>query len=115
MTNKNWEAIPTKTIVNNVKLVYKTGEIDKLSKTAYRFIMNMPNFIAHYDLTGFQWEYQNVNKLAEEIIQSTTGTPAEYWSDQWFNKEYGEVYCKSKTDTINQLTDLSKLYVNNQL
>ena len=43
----------SKAILNNIELVLKTGDSQKLNNPTYSFIMLMSGFIAHYNLMGF--------------------------------------------------------------
>jgi hypothetical protein len=67
----NWPPYNVKAIVNNVKLVFKTRDINKLNGTAYRFITLYHGFIAHYDLGGFRNTYQGLlTQLAKNLLTS---------------------------------------------
>lgn len=54
---KLWDPVNVKSITNNVALVFRERNIDKLNGTAYHFIILYMGFIAHYDLAGFKAVY----------------------------------------------------------
>ena len=59
-----------KAIVSNVELVFKSGDISKLNKSAYHFIYLLSLFIAHYNLYGFQDYYQDLRLFAEDLLDA---------------------------------------------
>ncbi len=69
--DKVWKPYNVKAIVNNVKLVFRTGDIEKLNGTAYRFIILYMGFIAHYDIYGFKAAYsKRPGLLARNLLMS---------------------------------------------
>lgn len=99
-----------KAICNNLKLVFKSNDINKLNNPTYKFVMNMSGFIAHYDLYGFRAEYENrLDDFAVELI--TGASNPEYWSTKWFIDQYGEEYCQAKTNTLIEIAQIAKSYL----
>jgi hypothetical protein len=60
--NKAWQPYNVKAITNNIKLIFKTGDINKLNGPTYKVISLYMGFIAHYGLNGFRGTYNG--KLA---------------------------------------------------
>ena len=97
----NWKPVKSKTIISSINSVFKNNDIEKLSKTAYTFVMNLSGFIAHYDLHGFRYEYQNLNKFATNLQRICTEDEAKrLGQDLDFIEWYGKSYCQSEADTI---------------
>jgi hypothetical protein len=83
-------------IVNNV--VKACGNIEKLNKTGYKFIMLASGFIAHYDLYGFRAAYSD-GSLARDIRRNAR-------NNQWTNFSPSDPnydYYMSKRDTYNKI------------
>lgn len=59
-----------KRIINNVVTVIKSGDIEKLSKRSYNFLMSCSGFIAHYNVYGFRNYYENTNELRLDILNN---------------------------------------------
>ena len=101
--------INSRTVLNNIELVFKTNDIKKLNKPTYNFLMNVSGFIAHYNLYGFQGVYSNVadliNKLANTDLQWGIDHYSTYGVEQ-YGKEFGE----SKTEVYRGLIELVKKY-----
>ena len=45
-----------------------TQDINVLSKQGYNFLYLSSGFIAHYDINGFKFEYEEPGKLKQEIL-----------------------------------------------
>ena len=103
-----WKPYNVRALERNVALVFKTGDIGKLNKPTYTFIIHHMGFIAHYNLSGFQWEYANLDKFRERLLTSEYSSSLDYnleWADRYegdrdFNKWYGSAYCKSVAEGI---------------
>ena len=52
-------------------IVTACKDISKLKDKAYKYIILMSGFIAHYDIEGFKITYEN-RDLKQEIIESIT-------------------------------------------
>ena len=104
-------------IVSNVKLVFKSGDINKLNGTAYRFIITHMGFIAHYDLYGFRDTYQDLNQFAKALQTSEYSESYDYnprRADEVGAQtdEYGPGYNKSVSDTIRGIIAIAQDYLN---
>lgn len=114
----NWPPYNVKAIVNNVKLVFKTGNINKLNGPAYHFISLYMGFIAHYDLYRFRKIYENLNLFAKHLLTSECSNDLNYtykeairhlqgnWKDQG-----GMVYQKSVGDTMLGIIAVARNYL----
>ena len=67
---KKWKVRNTKAIINNLQLVFKTGDIEKLNGSTYDFLYLLSGFIAHYDLYGFRAYYQDLRELIKDLQDS---------------------------------------------
>lgn len=114
-----WKPYNTRTIVNNVKLVFKTHDINKLNGTAYRFIINYHGFIAHYDLYGFRHTYSgSLRVFAKNLLTSEMFNELRYnehYADRRDHGEYddqgGKAYQKSVAATMRGIFDAAKAYL----
>lgn len=113
-----WKPYNVKAIVNNVKLVFKNHDINKLNKPTYHFIINHMGFIAHYSLAGFQDSYQNLERLAKHLQTSEYSDDHEYnlrqadrcETDHNFREWYGEAYNKSIAEAIRGIVEVAQRY-----
>jgi len=111
-----WKPYNVKALEQNVSLVFKTGDIGKLNKPTYTFIVNHLGFIAHYDLIGFQCTYADLDEFRERLQTSEYSGRLDYnleWADRYegdrdFNKWYGSAYCKSVADGIRRIIAVAK-------
>jgi hypothetical protein len=112
----NWAPYNVRSIVNNVNLVFKTKDINKLNKVAYNFIIQHMGFIAHYNLGGFQDVYQDLRKFAKRLqtgelshdLDSNMRQADCQERDKWFSNSYGEAYCKSKAEAIRGIVNVAR-------
>lgn len=107
----------SKTILNNIELVFKTNNITKLNKPTYHFLMNIPGFIAHYDLYGFQSNYSNVADLINQLSNTDLQWGIDHYSTygiEQYGKKYGESNAIIYTELI-KLVEKYKDQSNNQL
>ncbi len=84
-------------IVNNV--VAACGDIEKLNKTGYNWIMQAQGFIAHYDLWGFRVAYERSGSLARDIMRNVS-------INQWNNfhpSDRDYAYMMQKRDIYNRI------------
>ena len=103
-----WKPYNVKALKQNMALVFQTGDIGKLNKPTYTFIINHMGFIAHYDLNGFQCNYGYLDEFREKLQTSEHSKLLDYnlnWADRYagdrdFNKWYGAAYCKSVAEGI---------------
>ena len=102
--------ISTTNVLRNIALVLKTGDIEKLNGSAYRFLNLMQGFIAHYDLRGFQDYYRDVASLVRDIQGSADlGAAERYITDGFFTGK-DAAYYHSKYETLIGLRDLVAAY-----
>lgn len=88
-------------IVNNVSNVINSGDITKLTKQSYRFLMLCSGFIAHYDIYGFQDVYQDTQELKADLLTFKE-------NNQWKNFRVGEKnaeYYHQKRDIYNAILE----------
>lgn len=57
-------------VLNNIKQVLKNKDINKLNKTGYNHLYLLSGFIAHYDINGFKYHYQDLRNLFIDILRS---------------------------------------------
>lgn len=109
--NGEWKPYNVKALEQNVALVFRTGDIHRLNKPTYAFIINHMGFIAHYDLIGFQCAYGDLDEFRERLQTSEYSKRLDYnldWADRYegdrdFNKWYGPAYCKSVAEGIRRV------------
>jgi len=111
-----WKPYNVKPLEQNVALVFRSGDIQRLNKQTYTFIINHMGFIAHYDLVGFQCAYADLNEFRERLQTSEYSRRLDYnlkWADQYegdqeFNKWYGSAYCQSVANGIRRIIAAAK-------
>lgn len=107
----NWKPHNVRALEQNIALVFRTGDINRLKKPTYTFIINDMGFIAHYDLNGFQHTYADLDEFREKLQTSeyshnldyNLNWAAAYEGDRDFIKWYGQAYCKSVSDGIRRI------------
>jgi hypothetical protein len=104
-----WPAINDRAIVANVEQVFRTNNINKLKTPAYHFLMNMPGFIAHYNLNGFKDAYAHLAVLAADIEYGAPET-IKIYQRQYDIEQYGEAYCNSKARAAKGILDIARQY-----
>lgn len=85
-------------IVNNI--VAACGDIEKLNRTGYNWIMQAQGFIAHHNLWGFRDAYSAPGSLAHDILRNSS-------INQWNNfhpadRDYAS-YMMQKRDIYNRI------------
>ena len=70
-------------ILRSFSQVFKTGNINLLTKDAYKFIMLANGFIAHYDIHGFRDVYKDIGDFSHAIIRNRE-------NNQWSNFRPGD-------------------------
>ena len=111
-----WKPHNVKALAQNVSLVFRTGDIDRLNKPTYTFIIDHMGFIAHYDLSGFQCTYADLEEFRERLQTSEYSQRPDYnldWAhsyegDRDFKKWYGSAYCKSVAEGIRQIIAVAR-------
>jgi hypothetical protein len=118
MPNKPAVPYNTKAIVNNLKLVFRTRDINKLNGTAYHFISQHMGFIAHYDINGFKSVYEDVQSFAQTLETSEYSKDLDY-NLKWATKRetgtgyYGDAaYNKSIAETIRGIIEAARTFQN---
>ena len=110
----NWKPYNDKALIKNIDLVFKTGDIEKLSKSAYNFINTQSGFIAHYDLYGFKDYYQDLRDFTAALLSSFTEHDANRdETDGDFIKWYGQAYCSSKARAKKGIADVIRKHLDN--
>ena len=111
METGNWKPHNVKAILNNIELVFKSRDSSKLNNPAYKFIMNIDGFIAHYDLEGFKSYYRDLRTLIQDLNPAHLRIDANRdETDSDFQVWYGKAYNKSIADIKRGLADLSEQY-----
>ena len=115
----NQPAVNVEAISQNLNLIFKTGDINKLNKPTYQFISGLPGFIAHYNLYRFRETYTDLSTLARVLLEPHKGWDPnrrneifKMQTDSDFVAWYGQKYCSSKAYTIAGLVRLAKNYLN---
>ncbi len=111
-----WKPYNVKALEQNVALVFKTGDIGKLNKPTYTFIIGHMSFIAHYSLSGFQCEYADLDEFRERLQTSEYSKLLDYnldWANRYegdrdFNKWYGPAYCTSVAEGIRGIITIAR-------
>ncbi len=104
----NWKPHNVKALGANAALVFRTGDIRRLNKVTYNFIILEMGFIAHYDLAGFKDAYRDLTMFREMLQTSEYSRDPDYnlrqatryEHDRDFIKWYGERYCRSVAEGI---------------
>lgn len=111
-----WKPYNVKFLERNIALVFRAGDIHKLNKYTYTFIINHMGFIAHYDLTGFHCRYANLDEFREKLQTSEYSNRLDYnlnWANKYeadpdFNKWYGAAYCQSVAEGIRHIIAVAR-------
>ena len=96
-----------KGIVKSIENVLKTGDIEKLTKDAYDFVLNLSGFIAHYSYAGFKDYYQNVADFRNDLEESAdTHDYIRYIRDPHFGVGEQKEYYAQKAKILEQIATL---------
>lgn len=107
----NWKPVNSKAIVSNISQVFETQDITKLNKPTYQFVANLSGFIAHYDLYGFQSNYEDLRSFSDDLLPACSESEARrLGEDLDFIKWYGKSYCKSEADALNGIREVVTKY-----
>jgi len=94
-------------IIKSIEKVVKTKNIDNLSMEAYQFINIASGFIAHYDINGFKYEYQNVADFVRDLQNSMdVKNPSRYLEDPYFSKGDQKEYYANKGEILKFIAEL---------
>jgi len=111
-------------IIRSVEAVFRTGDIDRLTKAAYEFIILHHGFIAHYNIGGFKATYDGrIDEFAKNLIYGEGGIHAYHEKgnfneayrqehDSNFNEWYGAEYCKATGRTMLAICEASEKHLN---
>jgi len=99
----NWKPYQLPPLERSIAAVFRTGDIGRLDKYTYKFIINNMGFIAHYDLYGFRSTYADLDEFRNCLQTSEYSGDPNYnlnWADRYevdrdFLKWYGPAYCQS--------------------
>ena len=108
-----WPPYNVEALDQNIARVFFEENIGKLNKPTYEFIISHMGFIAHYDLRGFQGEYQDLDHF-RTMLQTGEGSgdlnynynlqqAQRFENDRDFDKWYGQAYCHSVADGIRRI------------
>ncbi len=111
-----WKPYNVAALEKNINLVFRTGDIRKLNKLTYDFIILHMSFIAHYNLYGFQEEYADLDMFRRALQTSEYSQDPEAnlrWadnneSDSDFLRWYGYPYCHSVAEGIRLLVKAAR-------
>lgn len=105
-TTKKW-AINKKGIMASLEQVIKKKDINKLTKDAYNFTMNMSGFIAHYNQGGFMDNYSNVADLVNDLKRSSDLVRPDYYkTDRYFSEGEQKEYYADKSEILRFIKSL---------
>lgn len=98
-------------IIKSIKLVFKNNDIGLLTKDAYRFVMNMDGFIAHYDIYGFKYHYQDLRLFAKDLLESEDVlNPERYVNDRFFTGKDADFY-RTIYETLVEIPNVIRPYL----
>ena len=98
-------------ITRSIEDVLSAGDVSKLTKDAYDFVMQMSGFIAHYNMQGFQSHYENTNDLIENLKRSSDTNDAErYERDEYFSQGEQKEYYAQKAQVLRSIKVLCEKY-----
>lgn len=106
---KKWESPNIKAVINNLNSIFKTKDITKLNKPTYNFLNLTSDFIAHYDLYGFQEYYKDLRDLIRDLKNSSDIKNPDYYLSDCFMKEQADYYI-SKAEIFKQIKLLIDKY-----
>lgn len=101
------ELYNVKAIVQSIKNVLNFGDINKLSKTAYKWLTLYNYDISHYSHHGFMLVYENDILEFSNMIINGSDFPKRYERDSQFIEWYGEEYCKSVSEIARQIEQIA--------
>ena len=112
----NWKPYNVDYLERNIREVFSSGDIGKLTKGTYQFITLQMGFIAHYDLYGFQCAYADLELFREMLQRSEYSYDPDHnlkWADRKetdrdFLKWYGYPYCHSVAEGIRRIVKVAR-------
>lgn len=114
----DWKPYNVKALVRNVEQVLKNCDISRLNKTTYGFITQHMGFIAHYNLSGFQAEYEDLRDFCQKLQTGETSFDFDHnltWADRietdkQFREWYGQAYNQSRAEVIRGIVAVARQY-----
>lgn len=112
----NWKPYNVDYLERNIREVFRTGDIDRLTKATYHFITLHMGFIAHYSLYGFMDRYTDLDELRLNLQTSEYSRDPEYnlkhadreEADRDFLKWYGYAYCHSVAEGMRRIVKAAR-------
>ena len=89
-------------IVNSFHRVFSTGDINKLTHKAYRFINLSSGFIAHFNVHGFRENYRDVEYFKGYILKMQKFNQ---WNN-FFLRDANYGYYMQKKEIYNRICQL---------
>jgi hypothetical protein len=103
-----------KALVHNIEWVLQLGDIRKLNKPTYQFITLHMGFIAHYNLSGFQAEYQDLRAFCRRLQTSEYSDHKDYtleWADRYEKRlSRHTAYYSSVAAAIRRIVAVARRY-----
>lgn len=98
-------------IIRSIENVLKNSNMSKLTKDAYKLVMNMSGFIAHYSHAGFMDYYSNVEDFRRDLQASNdTQDYARYTTDTAFSEGEQKEYYAQQARVLKAIGELCKKY-----
>lgn len=119
----NWDPVDVKLLVNNVSLVFRRRDIEKLNQRSYRFVTGKMSFIAHYNNDGFKAEYRELILFARCLLRGEWGVDdgfnskqAALWQkDHVFELHFGKLYCQSVAEAIRGIVAVAEKFLKDEV
>lgn len=117
---KKWE-LKDKAIIKSLTAVFEKQDINELSLDAYRFVINISGFIAHYNIDGFKSNYQDLRSFADCLLTSSDVLRPDYYIDDKYFSEGAQAEYYAKKSAIlraipaivnKSLADIEKNFTN---
>lgn len=99
-----------KGIEKSIESIFKTGDMVKLTKDAYKFVMGESGFIAHYNHNGFIAEYQNDIDRFRRKLHDAAADWKRYKTDSCFAESDQKDYYAQKSELLRNLAVLCQSY-----
>jgi len=103
--NKPLTPYNNRAIIKNIENVYKTMDIERLTQASYTFLHLLSGFIAHYDINGFKYYYQDLRLLTKDILESDQPY---YLQDAYFIESLGQEYCASHDNILIAIKEIAR-------
>ena len=114
MVKEQMDAVNVGRIVRDVEKILKFNDIEYLSEQSYRYISIMGGFIAHCDIDGFMYYYQDIAKLLKDLERAMPAELSICKRDlldvEGNYNGYGLAYAQSTYDTAVGIERLLPIY-----